>query len=139
MQQLLPEPRDDVDPAVLHASHRRTPPPERPWVALNMVVSVDGATQVDGLSGGLGGPADRRMFLSLRSIADVILVAAGTVRAEHYGPPRTSPDQRAQRLARGQAECPRLAIVSGSLDLDLGCGAVHRSDRATVAVHQPGR
>ena len=84
-----------------------------------MVVSVDGATQVDGRSGGLGGPADRRMFLSLRSIADVILVAAGTVRAEHYGPPRTSPDQRAQRLAHGQAECPRIAIVSGSLDLDL--------------------
>lgn len=86
---------------------------------MNMVASIDGATQVDGRSGGLGGPADREMFLSLRSIADIILVAAGTVRAEKYGPPGSTPQRRAQRRARGQSDAPRLAIVSGSLDLDL--------------------
>ncbi len=119
MRQLLPDPLDDVDPVALHASYERKPPPDRPWVAINMVVSIDGATQVRGLSGGLGGPADREMFLSLRSVADVILVAAGTVRAERYGPPRPAPERRAERRSRGQAEVPRLAIVSGSLDLDL--------------------
>ena len=60
----------------------------RPGVRLNMIASVDGATAVDGVSGGLGGPADRRVFGVLRSLADVVLVAAGTVRAEGYGPPR---------------------------------------------------
>jgi len=36
--------------------------------------------------GGLGGPADQALFAVLRSQADIVLVAAGTVRAEHYGP-----------------------------------------------------
>src|SRR4029077_9390617 len=58
----------------------------RPGVRLNMISSVDGATTIDGVSGGLGGLGDKRVFAVLRSLADVVLVAAGTVRAEHYGP-----------------------------------------------------
>jgi len=38
----------------------------RPAVRLNMIESVDGASSVDGLSGGLGGPADRKVFAALR-------------------------------------------------------------------------
>jgi riboflavin biosynthesis pyrimidine reductase len=85
----------------------------RPAVRLNMIESVDGAAAVDGRSGGLGGPADRRVFAALRSLADVVLVAAGTVRAENYGP----------------ANLP-IAVVSGSLRLDWDTpffnDAVHR-------------
>jgi len=51
-----------------------------------MIASIDGATAVAGRSGGLGGGADQALFAVLRSRADVVLVAAGTVRAEHYGP-----------------------------------------------------
>jgi riboflavin-specific deaminase-like protein len=83
-----------------------------------MVASADGATAVAGRSAGLGGPADRAVFQALRSVADVILVGAGTVRAEDYGPPRTAqPDQR-RRTERGQAPHPRIAVVSGRLELD---------------------
>jgi len=84
MRQLLPFPRDPVDPAVLYGDlpSART----RPAVRLNMIASIDGATAVGGVSGGLGGPADQALFAVLRSQADVVLVAAGTVRAEHYGP-----------------------------------------------------
>jgi riboflavin biosynthesis pyrimidine reductase len=53
-----------------------------------MIASVDGATTVAGVSGGLGGSADHDLFMLLRSLADVVLVAAGTVRAEGYGPSR---------------------------------------------------
>ena len=84
MRQLLPDVVDDVDPAAVYADL-----PEvdgRPSVRLDMVASVDGATTIDGVSGGLGGPADKRVFDALRALADVVLVAAGTVRAEHYGP-----------------------------------------------------
>jgi len=119
VRQLLPEPLDDVDLAAAYLADQRVAPPGRPWVLLNMVVSIDGATAVEGRSGGLGGPADRLAFVTLRSQADVILVGAGTVRAERYGPPRTSPEHQAQRRARGQDAFPRLAVVSGRLDLDL--------------------
>jgi riboflavin biosynthesis pyrimidine reductase len=58
----------------------------RPAVRLNVIASVDGATTLAGVSGGLGGRADHALFAVLRSLADVVLVAAGTVRAERYGP-----------------------------------------------------
>lgn len=109
---------DDIDPAAAHADADRPTPADRPWILLNMVVSADGATAVDGLSGALGGDADRRTFSAIRAVADVIVAAAGTARAEGYGPPRTPPERQAERVARGQAPYPRIALVTRSLDLD---------------------
>ena len=84
MRQLVPTFVDPVDPL---AVYRDLPPAgARPAVRLNMIASLDGATAVAGRAGGLGGRADRDLFLQLRTLADVILVAAGTVRAEGYGP-----------------------------------------------------
>jgi riboflavin biosynthesis pyrimidine reductase len=51
-----------------------------------MIASIDGATAVAGVSGSLGGGADRQLFALLRSLADAVLVGAGTLRAENYGP-----------------------------------------------------
>lgn len=118
MRQLLPVGADDVDPLAAYAADARPTPADRPWVLINMITSIDGATAVAGLSGGLGGPADKEAFRAIRAVADVVLVAAGTLRAEHYGPVRVRDDVRRQRLERGQAPSPRLAIVSGRLDLD---------------------
>lgn len=90
-------------------------------VALCMVSSTDGAVAVDGLSGGLGGPADLRALSQLRAANDVSLVGAGTVRDEGYGPLTGSAERRADRASRGLRPAPRLAIVtaSGRLDPDL--------------------
>jgi riboflavin biosynthesis pyrimidine reductase len=90
----------------------------RPHVLLNMVSSTDGAVAVDGLSGGLSGSADKEVFFYLRSIADVIVVGAATAREENYGQPRLSDELRAQRVARGQPELPRIAIVTRSMRID---------------------
>jgi riboflavin biosynthesis pyrimidine reductase len=89
----------------------------RPALLLNMIASVDGGTAVDGRSGGLGGSADRRVFAALRSLADVVLVAAGTVRAERYGP----------------AAVP-IAVVSGSLQLDWESPFFSAADRRPLVV-----
>lgn len=91
----------------------------RPWVAVNMVAAADGAISVEGRTKQLGSRSDHHLFHYLRSLADVILVGAQTVRAESYGPPRVDEERRAARVARGQAEWPRLAVVTRSLDLDL--------------------
>ena len=119
VHQLLPEPIDPVDPIEYHAAAARPRPTDRPWLLCNMVASADGATAVDGVSGPLGGEGDRAVFTALRSAADVILAAAGTVRAERYGPPRTPETQQTVRLARGQTRWPRIAVVTASLDLDV--------------------
>jgi riboflavin biosynthesis pyrimidine reductase len=119
VRQLLPEPADDIDPYEAHASALRPTPSGRPWFALNMVASTDGAISIDGRSGSLGSDADHDVFRAIRAIGDVIVAAGGTVRAESYGPPKPSESVRSARLARGQAERPRMAVVSGSLDLDV--------------------
>src|SRR5262249_20312969 len=82
------------------------------------IVSVDGGTSWNGVSGALGGPADKELFSVLRSLTDVVLVASGTMRAEHYGPAILSPSLRDARVARGQAPVPPIAVVSSSCSFD---------------------
>jgi riboflavin-specific deaminase-like protein len=85
---------------------------------LNMVTSADGATSSGGVSGGLSNAEDREVFAAIRAVADVILVGAGTVRRESYGPPKIRSEMAEGRATRNQAPRPRLAVVSRSLDLD---------------------
>jgi riboflavin biosynthesis pyrimidine reductase len=87
-----------------------------PVLRANMVASADGAASLDGRSGGLSGPADRMLFTVLRSLADLILVGAGTVRAEGYRPVRATSIWSGLRPAG--APVPPIAVVSGRLDLD---------------------
>lgn len=119
MRRLWPDPGEVDDVVALVERAERTAPTSRPWLLVNMITSLDGAITIDDRSGGLGGPADKAMFSALRSVADVILAGAGTVRAEGYGPPRPSSRVRARRRERGQGEAPRLAIATRRFDLDL--------------------
>src|SRR5262249_25088232 len=73
---------------------------------------------LNGRSGMLGGPADRRVFQVLRSWADVIVVGAGTARTERYGPVKLDDELRKHRARRGQPHVPPIAVVTGSGDLD---------------------
>ncbi len=116
MRQLYPPGRDGQPPdlAALYAYPAGL---DRAWVRANMVHSADGAAAVDGLSGGLSGPGDREVFGVLRALADVVLVGAGTARAEKYGPARVRPAWAGLRVGRPAA--PPIAVLSGRLDLDL--------------------
>ena len=97
----------------------RTPHVDRPWLLLNMITSIDGSTHISGTSGGLGGPADQRVLSTLRSFADVILVGSGTVHAENYRTPRVSGGESGKRrIEREQDPFPRIAVISGSGNLD---------------------
>lgn len=104
-------------------------PPDRPWTVLGMVGAVDGGATVAGRSADLGGAGDLAAFRALRTLADVVLVGAGTVRAEDYGP--AVPRNVAARRARGQADAPRIAVVTGSADLDPASRLFTAGDAAT--------
>lgn len=117
MRALLPQPVARVEIADAYA----IPPgigDDRPFVRCNMISSLDGAISVNGRSGMLGGPADGRVFGTLRSLADVILVGAGTVRSEGYGPVRLDDEQRQQRKNKAQTAVPPIAVVTQSANLD---------------------
>ena len=82
------------------------------------VLSLDGGIAHDGGSRPLQTPADQAAFSALRAVCDAVVVGAGTVRAEGYGPVRPRPAGAAWRRARAMPERPPIVVVSRSLDLD---------------------
>lgn len=93
----------------LRRAYTDAPRPTRPWVLANMVAGVDGSVAVGGRTKEMSSDADRAMFHHLRTLADVILVGASTVRDESYG---------AHRPSDGSAPTP-IAVVTNTLRLDL--------------------
>ncbi|MCK0111875.1 dihydrofolate reductase family protein [Ornithinimicrobium sp. F0845] len=90
-----------------------------PLVRANFVTTLDGhATGGDGLSGSINSAADKQVFDVLRALADVVVVGAGTIRAEGYGRLRTQ-DPELLRLRRdaGRSDHPVLAVVTASGEL----------------------
>ncbi|KON72958.1 hypothetical protein M768_20440 [Cellulosimicrobium cellulans F16] len=81
-EHLPPDPREER----LAALYAYGPPSRAAHVVrANMVASVDGAAWgPDHRSGSINDDADWRVFRVLRALADVVLVGAGTARAEGY-------------------------------------------------------
>lgn len=72
---------DVVDLARLYAA------PADPWLRVNMVTTLDGAASgADGRSGSINNAVDKAVYDHLRSVADAVVVGAGTARAEGYAP-----------------------------------------------------
>jgi riboflavin biosynthesis pyrimidine reductase len=117
LRALLPSESDNVDLTRCYGIPERDAG-DRPFVRCNMISTLDGAVTLNGRSGNLGGTADRQIFQVLRSQADVILVGAGTVRAEGYGPVRLDDELRGQRQGRGLTPVPPIAVVTRSGNLD---------------------
>lgn len=118
--------------------------PDRPTVLVNFVESLDGVVTFDPEHGsgaeisGFNEP-DRFVMSLLRTLADAIVVGAGTVRAapNHVWTPaavhRASAEASAAwRRALGLAPQPRLIIVTASGDLPAGHPALATADAAPV-------
>jgi len=124
IRRLLPDPGDVT--ALRDAYDVERPTPDgRPWIAVCMVASLDGSVSVEGTSGKLGNANDLEVLLTIRDLADVIVVGAGTARAEGYGPPRRS----GQRIG--------LVTNSGRVDLESdlfrsGAGFLIAPERAPI-------
>lgn len=117
MHSLLPLSAEDIAPYDFY----RPAEPGAPWLRINMVASVDGlVTDAEGRSGGLGADGDRAAFRAQRALADAILVGAGTVRAENYGPHLVHRSVAERRRADGRQQPASVVVVSLSLDLDPG-------------------
>jgi riboflavin biosynthesis pyrimidine reductase len=104
-----------LDEAALARWYPRT---DSPTLRVNFVSSVDGAVTLNGFSEGLSSRGDKRVFGVLRMVCDALVVAAGTLRHEGYGPLRLDEARRAWRRDNGLPEFPTLVVVSGSLALD---------------------
>lgn len=101
MRRLLPDPGPTTISEQLETYRPwEEPLDERPRVAMNFVATVDGRATIEGRSGPIGSDTDTAMLAGLRTRFEAVMIGAGTMRAERYGP-----------LAS------KLVIVSGRLDL----------------------
>jgi len=101
MRRLLPEPGPTSVSEQLETYRPwEEAPEERPLVAMNFVATVDGRATIEGRSGAIGSDTDTEMLVGLRSRFEAVMIGAGTMRAERYGPMK-----------------PFMVLVSGRLDL----------------------
>ena len=97
---------------------------ERRWVRAMMVTTLDGAAAgPDGLSGSISSSVDKAVFHAVRRLAGAVLVGAGTVRAEGYGPLRAAEADAEVRAAAGLA-----AHLGPGGSVVVGYDARHLSD-----------
>lgn len=143
MRRLFPEPHGPTsvtDAYGVPRTRRATARGTRPTVGMCMVQSIDGSTIVAGTSLALSGPADRDVLIGLRAVAECVLVGAGTVRQEGYGPPSNPRLKVGVVTGSGSLDLSTPLFTSGagfvvtSLDADLDDGSVRaiRAGRGRV-------
>jgi riboflavin-specific deaminase-like protein len=115
---IYPE-RSATSPEELAANMRlhELAPPERPYLGINMVSSLDGKATLDWRTKGLSTEVDRRLFHHLRTQADAVMVGAGTAREERYGRMTKNDELRQKRQNEGFVPDALAVVVSGRLDL----------------------
>jgi riboflavin-specific deaminase-like protein len=115
-------------------------PPDRPYLGINMVSSLDGKATLDWRTKGLSTDVDRRLFHHLRTQADAVMVGAGTVRIERYGRMTKTEELREKRVAEGRAPEALAVVVSGRLALPPDVPLLNEPDHpvliATGADHE---
>jgi riboflavin biosynthesis pyrimidine reductase len=117
VRRLLPDPPLTDDDAGLADAYRA---PAGRYLRVNFVASLDGVVAVEGRSGGLGSPGDRRVFRTLRALADVVLVGSGTAAAEGYRPVAPDSPVGVLRASLGRPVGLPVAVVSRRASLDPG-------------------
>ena len=93
------------------------PPQDRPFVAINMVMSADGRTVIDGSERGLGSALDQRLMRELRVHFDVVMNGAATFRASGTSARLNDPALERWRSTRGMTPSPIAAVLTRSGDL----------------------
>lgn len=126
-------------------------PRNRPFVFSNFVTTLDGVVSYDipgqAQAGVISRSSDEDRFLLglLRACADVVVVGAGTLRAEpegHWTPdfayPVGAKPFAALRKSMGKPPLPTAIFVSASGDLDLGAAAFRSKQPVAVLTTKQG-
>ncbi len=87
-------------------------PSGRPFVAINMVTTIDGRAQLNGTAEGLGSRADRRLMRLYRAGFDAVGSGAGTLRASGIWL-RVGTDLAARRAVSGLPPNPTGVLIAG--------------------------
>jgi len=118
VRRLLPDPAETTVAAQLHQlDFKPLAHEDRPYLALNFVVTLDGRASIDGRSGPIGSRTDMEVLQRLRTRVDAVMIGAGTMRVERYGRIVSDPQLRAYRERTLLTHDPLAVIVSNRLEL----------------------
>ena len=133
MELIYPE-RRNISPEELASGLRlhELAPPDRPYLGINMVSSLDGKATLDWRTKGLSTEIDRRLFHHLRTQADAVMVGAGTAREERYGRITKNEELSAKRVAEGRVAEAVAVVVSGRLDLPRDLPLLNEPEQAVL-------
>jgi 5-amino-6-(5-phosphoribosylamino)uracil reductase len=107
-------------------------PEDRPYLALNMVSTLDGKAAVEGRTLGMSNEADRAIFHHLRTQANAVMVGAGTVREERYGRMIKTDELREKRRREGLEPDALAVVVSASLNLPSHLPLLQEPDQRVI-------
>ncbi|HEX6129264.1 MAG TPA: RibD family protein [Candidatus Limnocylindria bacterium] len=113
VDRLWPDPEADLDLDAAFADALPGSREDRPWVAINMVTSVDGRAQLYGTAEGLGSRTDRRLMQRYRADFDAVASGSGTLIADDFYS-RLSDDLAAARRATGREPQPQAVVIAGT-------------------------
>jgi riboflavin biosynthesis pyrimidine reductase len=91
--------------------------PDRPYLVINMVATLDGRASIRGRAGPIGNDADRELFHHLRTQGDAVMAGGETVRIERYGRLTRDARLRALREEAGTRAEPLAVVASRGLGL----------------------
>ncbi len=112
-------PVEVVDLEELHLDLLNAPArPDRPHVALNFVLTADGRASYRGRAE-IGTRTDRELMAHLRSLADAVMVGAGTLRVDPFAPQVRKDRQFDRRTAARKTRQPLAVVVSRAAKLPL--------------------
>jgi len=133
VQLIYPE-RKSTSPEELASGLRlhELAPPDRPYLGINMVSSLDGKATLDWRTKGLSTEVDRRLFHHLRTQADAVMVGAGTAREERYGRITKNDQLSEKRVADGRAAEALAVVVSGRLELPPDLPLLNEPDQVVL-------
>lgn len=95
-------------------------PPDRPYVIVNMVGSIDGKAVLDGTEQGLGSAQDKSRMQELRAHADAVMNGAGTMRKSGATSRIDDPALVRWRREHGKGtDFPLGTLVTSRADFDL--------------------
>jgi 2,5-diamino-6-(ribosylamino)-4(3H)-pyrimidinone 5'-phosphate reductase len=107
--------------------------PGLPYVAINMVSSMDGKVSIGGTANDIGGAADRVVMRNLRSGFDAVLRGAGTLRAEKIS--TAVPDSLAAlRASRGLPKQPYEMILTRTGNLPISENLLGANPERTLVI-----
>jgi 5-amino-6-(5-phosphoribosylamino)uracil reductase len=111
------------------------PAPEgRPFVALNMIATLDGRATVSGRTHQIQSPGDYELFHATRARMDALMVGAETIRVESYGRAINSAEARERREREGMPPDAISVVVTRSVSLPADVGLLRAAENTVIVL-----